>query len=83
MGGRGLHSVYSGCRCEDCLARQSQAPTTRLNRGAIHTNNKDGYLQVECWCQRSTVKVRASDVRKGRTGCCKSFWCRPPEKRPQ
>jgi hypothetical protein len=79
MGGRGLHSVYAGCRCEDCIADRSRT-TKRLNRGAMHNSkDPDGYLQVECWCQRTTVNVPAVDVRNGLTRSCKRFWCRPPE----
>lgn len=79
MPGRGLHSVYAGCRCDDCIAAAAK-PVKRLNRGALTASGeRNGYLKAECWCQRTTVDVPIAEVRKGLTRSCRSYWCRPPD----
>lgn len=39
--------------------------------------NRDGKIEVYCWCFRATVWVEPGDVREGRTRSCYRYGCHP------
>lgn len=60
-------------------AKKSDIQDSIFPRGTNANPNENALVKVTCWCELETVGVPISDVRKGITGSCGLWSCRPPK----